>query len=138
MYGTSKSLLINYLRVPYSLEYNVALYSYNADRNSHYTRGRIIFKVALYPLPISIPLNFNRFLTVSKGFLSGIRTILVKHVLGVVLLSYGQCPWVKNFLIWNSRPKYLALYKRSHYILRSHYINILRQFPRIIFEVVLY
>ena len=38
--------------LPYSFEYNVALYSYNADRNSHYTRGRIIFKVALYPFPI--------------------------------------------------------------------------------------
>ena len=41
----------NSFLIPYSLEYNVALYSYNADRNSHYTRGRIIFKVALYPLP---------------------------------------------------------------------------------------
>ena len=36
------------LCIPYSLENNVALYSYNADRNSHYTRGRVIFKVALY------------------------------------------------------------------------------------------
>ena len=34
--------------LPYNLENNVTLYSYNVDRNLHYTRGRIILKVALY------------------------------------------------------------------------------------------
>ena len=51
-------------KVPYSLEYNVALYSYNADRNSHNTRGRIIFKVALYPLP---PFPFHSYTGLEEG-----------------------------------------------------------------------
>ena len=51
-----------------------ALYSCNADKNSHYTRGNVILKVALYSFmstpssKISIPSTFNRFLVISKGF----------------------------------------------------------------------
>ena len=36
--------------LPYSFEYNVALYSYNVDKNWHYTRGHISYIKSLYSI----------------------------------------------------------------------------------------
>ena len=84
--------------LPYSLENNVALYSYNADRNSYYTRGRVILKVVLYRFMstlISVPIKFFESKT---NFLSNGRSF-----------PYGLMAKFGLFIF--SRPKYIALYR---------------------------
>ena len=103
--------------IPYSLENNVALYSYYADRNSHYTRGRIILKVALYGLMSAhFLLKYSKFSHVyTVKYYINLSNIQF-YVLSMYVVK-AQSHRIRH--VHFSRPKYTkypALYKRSHYI----------------------